>query len=186
MIDRLKITYNKTALLQQEITALTKTFRQTTNELTYMMFTYNKFLLTYISLINQRIAALTLLQAQALEYLQDITLLLTNKISPRLVPITSVQEIFSKITQHLIDERSSFFIINPDPTHFYNAPNFIFYASDDYIYLQPRIPLSSHLKSIKFLLFRCQYIIISHLIFIQLINYLHSSSSLQQKHIISK
>ena len=43
------------------------------------------------------------------------------------------------VTKRLNDDRSPFFITDPDPTHFYDTPNFIFYASEDYIYLHLRI-----------------------------------------------
>ena len=59
LVDRLKIIYNRTTVLQQEITTLTQIFQRTITDFTNTMFTYNKFLITYISLINQRIAALT-------------------------------------------------------------------------------------------------------------------------------
>ena len=144
LVDRLKIIYNRTTVLQQEITTLTQTFQRTMTDFTNTMFTYNKFLITYVSLINQRIAALTLLQAQALEYLHDIEQLITGKISPRMIPLTQIQEIFTMITKRLTDDRSSFFITDPDPTHFYSAPNFLFYASEEHIYLHLRIPLSAY------------------------------------------
>ena len=140
-VDKLKTIYNRISVLQQEITTLTQIFQRTMTDFTSTMFTYNKVLITYISLINQGIAALTLLQAQALEYLNDIEQLVTGKISPRLLPLTQIQEIFTMITKRLTDDRSSFFIIDPDPTHFYSAPNFLFYTLEEHIYLHLRISL---------------------------------------------
>ena len=128
----------------KDLQKTTSIFQRAMTDLTSTMFTYNKFLITYISLINQRIAALTLLQAQALEYLNDIEQLVTGKISPRMLPLTQIQEIFTMITTRLTDDRSSFFITDPDPTHFYSAPNFLFYALGEHIYLHLSIPLSAY------------------------------------------
>ncbi len=144
MIDRLKLTYNRTAIIQKELATLSNTVRQTTTDFYDSMLKYSKYLLTYTALVNQRIAALTLLQTQALEYLHDIQLLMTAKISPRLVPIETIKDIFQTITTRLSEERSTFFITNPNPVYFYNNPNFFFHSSDDYIYINLKIALSSY------------------------------------------
>ena len=144
MIDRLKVTYNRTAIIQQELMTLSNTVKQTTTDLYDIMFMYSKYLLTYTALVNQRIAALTLLQTQALEYLQDIQLLMTTKISPRLIPVETVNDIFQTITARLSEERSTFFITNANPVQFYSNPNFFFYSSDEYIYINLKIALSSY------------------------------------------
>ena len=118
MIDRLKVTYNRTATIQQELMTLSNAVKQTTTDLYDIMFMYSKYLLTYPALVNQRIAALTLLQTQALEYLQDIQLLMTTKISPRLIPVETVNDIFQTITARLSEERSTFFITNANAVQF--------------------------------------------------------------------
>ena len=105
---------------------------------------YATSLITYIPKINQRIAALTLLQAQALVYLNDIELLITGKISLHMLPLTQIQDIFTMITERLTDDHSSILKTNPDLTHFYSIPNFLFYASEKYVCLQLRIPLSAY------------------------------------------
>ena len=71
MIDRLRQTYNRTMIIQKELMTLSNTVRWMTTDLYDIMFTYNKYLLTCTALVNQRVAALTLLQTQALKYLQD-------------------------------------------------------------------------------------------------------------------
>ena len=118
LIDRLKRIYDRTTILQQEITSLTQTFQRTMKDSMNVMFTYKKFLVTYILLISQRIATLTLLQAQALEYLNDIELLITGNMSPCMLSSTQIRDMFTK---PLTDDHSSFFITDPDPTHFYSV-----------------------------------------------------------------
>ena len=100
----------------------------------------------YTTLINQRIAALTILQAQALKYFQDANLLLKGKISIRMLPIEKLEEIFYKIIQtHLNAERSSFFITDPNLVNVYNASNFLLQTVCSInVTLHLRIPLSSH------------------------------------------
>ena len=100
----------------------------------------------YTTLISQRIAALTILQAQALKYFLDANLLLKDKISIRMLPIKRLEEIFYKIIQtHFNAERSSFFITDPNLVNVYNASNFLLQiVCSIYVTLHLRIPLSSH------------------------------------------
>ena len=58
--------------------------------------------------------------------------------------IERLEEIYKIIQAHLNTERSPFFITGPSPINFYNAPNFLFYAMTDNMYLHIRIPLSSY------------------------------------------
>ena len=85
-----------------------------------------------------------MLQAQALEYLQDANLLLIGKISFRILPIERLEKIYRIIQTYLNTERSSFFITNPNPISFYNASTFPFYTTTDNIYLHLKIPLCSY------------------------------------------
>ena len=95
----------------------------------------------YTTLISQRIAALTMLKTQVLEYLQEVNLLLIGKISIRMLPIERLKEIYKIIQTHLNTERSSFFITDPNPVNYYNASKFLFYTTTDSMYLHLRIPL---------------------------------------------
>ena len=47
-----------------------------------VFFLYNKFLMTHVSLIDQRLAALHHMQIQTIEFLQSIQLLLLVKYHP--------------------------------------------------------------------------------------------------------
>ena len=118
--------------------------RRSNTNLSTALLAYGKYMMTYTTLVSQSIAALTMLQTQALEYLQDANLLLIGKISIRMLPIERLEEIYKVVQTHLNNERSSFFITDPYPINFYNAPNFLFYTETEKIYLHLRIPLSSY------------------------------------------
>ena len=144
LLERLRNTVNRTNILQQELNTMTQAIRQSTNDISTVLLAYSKYLLTYTTLVNQRIAALTMLQAQAIEYLQDANLLVIGKISNRMLPIDRLEEIYNIIQAQLTKERSSFFITDPNPINFYNSPNFLFYTATENMYLYLRIPLSSY------------------------------------------
>ena len=74
---------------------------------------------------------------------------MTAKISPRLVPIETINGIFQTITIRLSEERSTFFITNPNPVNFNYNSNFFFHSSDDYIYISLKISLSSYLSTFE-------------------------------------
>ena len=144
LLERIRNTVNRTTILQQQMTVLTNSIRRSNTDLSTALLAYGKYMMTYTTLVSQRIAALTMLQTQALEYLQDANLLLIGKISIRMLPIERLEEIYKVVQTHLNNERSSFFITDPNPINFYNAPNFLFYTETEKIYLHLRIPLSSY------------------------------------------
>ena len=66
-----------------------------------VIFLYNKFLMTHVSLIDQRLAALHHMQIQTIEFLQSIQLLLTGKISSRLIAQLKIKKLHKIISKHL-------------------------------------------------------------------------------------
>ena len=128
LIERIRNTVKRTTILQQQMTALTNSIRRSNTDLSTALF---KYMMTYTMLVSQRIAALTMLQTQALEYLQDANLLLIGKLSIRMLPIERLEEIYKVVQTHLNNERSSFFITDPNPINFYNTPNFLFYTETE-------------------------------------------------------
>ena len=82
------------------MTVLTNSIRRSTTDLPTALLAYGKNMMTYTTLISQRIAVLTLLQTQALEYFQDASLLLIGKIAIRMLPIEKLEEIYKIIQTH--------------------------------------------------------------------------------------
>ena len=87
LLERIRNKVSRTIILQQQMTALTNSIRRSNTELSTALLAYGKYMMTYTMLVSQRVAALTMLQKQALEYLQNANLLLIGKISIRILPI---------------------------------------------------------------------------------------------------
>ena len=93
LLEQIRNTVNRTTILQQKMTALTNSIRRSNTDLSTALLAYGKYMMTNTTLVSQRIAALTMLQTQALECLQDANLLLIGKISIRILPIERLEEI---------------------------------------------------------------------------------------------
>ena len=61
-----------------------------------------------------------------------------------MLPIEKLEEICKVVQTHLNSELSSLFIMDPNPTSFYNASNLLFYTETEKIYLHLRISLFSY------------------------------------------
>ena len=151
LTEAIEINYNRTEILSKDIQSTTKymaslahTVKDELQNIYNVFFLYNKFLITHVSLIDQRLAALHHMQIQSIEFLQSIQLLLTGKISPRLITQLQVKKLYKIISKHLQKNYPSFVITNPDINNFYDSPNYLFYAIDKHLYIQVKIPLSSY------------------------------------------
>jgi hypothetical protein len=88
--------------------------------------------------------SLNLYAVQVIEFLQAIQLLLTGKISPKFIKPETITQLYADINKNLQKNYPSFFLTNEDLSAFYNIPFFLFYAIDDHLYIQVKLPLSSY------------------------------------------
>ena len=99
LTEAIEINYNCMEILSKDIQSMAKymaslahTVKDELQNIYNVFFLYNKFLMTHVSLINQRLAALHHMQIQLIEFLQSIQLLLTGKMSPRLITQLQVKK----------------------------------------------------------------------------------------------
>jgi hypothetical protein len=99
------------------------------------------------TLYQQRIFSLQVLQTQSVELLQSIQLLRQGKISPRLIPINTIEKLYENINQDLATGEFQYTTNGQKSSTFYDNPNFSFYSTINYLYISIKIPITMY-KSI--------------------------------------
>ena len=148
LLDKIDLNYNRTEILSKtlnDLTSYVELIKQgNQQELRNYFDNYNKYLVTYTTLIDQRLAPLHYIQIQTIEFLQSVQLLLSGKISPRLISQLQVKKLYRNVKKQLQKNYPNFVITNADINNFYDTPNYLFYTIERHLYIQVKIPLSSY------------------------------------------